>query len=74
MHPMLSRRHLLAAPALLLARPAAAQDTALRVVSPWAFDNLDPIETGYVLRRLGIAETLVGVRPDCQLTGLLAES
>jgi hypothetical protein len=44
------------------------------VVSPWEFDNPDPIETGYVLRRLGIAETLVGVRPDGQLTGLLAES
>ena len=73
-YSMLARRHFLAAPALLLARQAVAQNAALRVVSPWEFDNPDPIETGYVLRRLGIAETLVGVRPNGQLVGLLAES
>ncbi|MCQ4162041.1 ABC transporter substrate-binding protein [Roseomonas sp. GC11] len=74
-HPRLSRRLLLAAPALLLPRAGHAQTaTPLRVVSPWEYDSPDPVETGYILRRLNIAETLVGVRPDGQLTGLLAES
>lgn len=72
--PAVSRRLLLAAPALLLAQSARAQDATLRVVSPWEFNSADPVETGYILRRLGIGETLVGVRPDGQLVGLLAES
>lgn len=73
--PTMSRRALLATPALLMARPAQAQaqDAVLRVVSPWEFDSADPAETGYILRRLGIGETLVGVQPDGQLVGLLAE-
>lgn len=72
--PALPRRLVLAAPALLLARPLRAEAAVLRMVSPWEFSSPDPVETGYVLRRLGIAETLVGVRPDGTLRGLLAES
>ena len=70
----LFRRGLLATPAILLAGPARAAEDALRVVSPWEFDDPDPIQTGYILRRIGVAETLVGVQPDGSLTGLLAES
>ncbi len=69
----LPRRLVLAAPALLLGRNAAAQDGVLRVVSPWAFDTPDPVESGYVLKRLGIAETLVLARPDGTLEGGAAE-
>jgi len=58
-------------PAIL---PARAAERVLRVISPWEFDSPDPIETGYILGRMGIGETLVGVRPDGQLNGLLAES
>ena len=58
----------------LLPGSAAAQDRVLRVVSPWAFDSFDPLETGYVLARLGIGETLVAVQPDGKLVGGLAES
>ena len=58
----------------LLPGSAAAQDRALRVVSPWAFDSFDPLQTGYVLARLGIGETLVAVQPDGTLVGGLAES
>ena len=79
-HPIsrpISRRRLLAAaalPAVLGGRPARAADAVLRIVSPWEFDSPDPIETGYILRRMGIGETLVGVTPDGKLIGLLAES
>ncbi len=67
-----SRRLLLATPALLLARPALAQPGVLRIVSPWTYDTPDPIETGYVIRRLGIAETLVEVATDGTLVPGLA--
>lgn len=64
----LSRRLALAAPALFspMLRPgrASAQDRALRVVAPWTYDTPDPVDTGYVLVRLGIGETLVTVEPD----------
>jgi peptide/nickel transport system substrate-binding protein len=72
----ISRRRLLAAAALpaLKAIPARAAETVLRVVAPWEFDSPDPLETGYILRRMSIGETLVGVHPNGQLFGLLAES
>lgn len=70
---MPTRRLILAAPALLLGRAAAAQDGVIRVVSPWTYDTPDPVETGFMLKRLGIAETLVHVRPDGGLEGGVAE-
>jgi len=74
----LTRRLLLAGAALPALtsrfRPARAADPVLRVVAPWEYDSPDPIETGYILCRIGVGETLVGVRPDGQLVGLLAES
>ena len=74
------RRTLLAGlPALAATawRPASAASSdapVLRVVAPWEFDSADPVETGYILTRIGVGETLVGVRPDGRLVGLLAES
>jgi peptide/nickel transport system substrate-binding protein len=72
----LGRRRFLAATALptVFVRAARGAEAVLRVVSPWEYDSPDPIETGYILRRMGIAETLVGVRPNGDLIGLLAES
>jgi peptide/nickel transport system substrate-binding protein len=55
-------------------RSARAAEAVLRVVAPWEYDSPDPIETGYILRRMGIGETLVGVDPDGHLIGLLAEN
>ena len=51
-----------------------AQERVLHVVSPWEITDLEPAETGYVFRRLGVAETLVEVEPDGQLVGGVAES
>jgi peptide/nickel transport system substrate-binding protein len=72
----LSRRRFMAATALPFVPISvhAATDAVLRVVSPWEYDSPDPIETGYILCRMGIGETLVGVQPSGQLIGLLAES
>ena len=74
----LSRRLVLAAPALLSAvgraAHAATDDKVLRVVAPWEYDSADPIDTGYILTRMGIGETLVMVEPSGRLVGALAES
>jgi len=72
----LNRRRFLAAAALptFFVRGARATESVLQVVSPWEFDSPDPIDTGYVLRRLGIAETLIAVQPDGKLIGMLAEN
>ena len=70
----ITRRLLLSAAAFLPALRARAAEPMLRIVSPWEFDSPDPLQTGYILRRIGVGETLVGVRPDGQLVGLLAES
>ncbi len=77
---MPTRRSVLAALSVpvLGTGPASAQGATpaagiLRVTSPWAFDNPDPIETGYVVRRLGIAETLVEVAADGNLVPGVAE-
>ncbi len=74
---LISRRKVLAATALLspAVRPrrAAAQTRTLRVVSPWTYDTPDPLDTGYILTRLGIGETLVTVTPDGRLSGGVAE-
>jgi peptide/nickel transport system substrate-binding protein len=60
--------------ALVFAGAAQAQDRALTVVSPWEITDLEPLETGYVFRRLGVSETLVEVEPDGTLSGGVAES
>lgn len=59
---------------LLAAAPGVAQDRALTVVSPWEISDLEPLETGYVFRRMGVGETLVEVEPDGRLSPGLAES
>ena len=78
--PSLSRRALLVgsgAAALSLPETANAQgggEAVLRVVAPWEYPTLTPADTGYVLTRLGVAETLVTVRPDGSLAGQVATS
>lgn len=75
----LSRRALSRA-ALLLAglnfsAPVLAQqgEAVLRVVAPWEYTSNDPTDTGYILTRISVAETLVQVGPDGTLTGGVAE-
>lgn len=73
----LSRRTLLAGAGaiagLAWAGPLAAQNaTPLRIVGPWDFTSLEPTDTGYLLTRLGVAETLVQVEPNGQLVGGVA--
>ena len=74
MHLSISRRALIAAAAASAATRAQAEEPTLLVVAPWEFDSPDPLQTGYILRRIGVGETLIGVRPDGKLVGLLAES
>lgn len=79
----ISRRALIglasALPAIALlgsAVPSLAQqgEPVLRVVAPWEYTSNDPADTGYILTRLGVAETLVQVEPEGQLVGGIAES
>lgn len=74
----ISRRLVLAAAlaAPLTTFPAFAQQTepVLRVVAPWEYTSNDPSDTGYILTRMGVAETLVQVEPEGQLVGGVAES
>lgn len=74
----ISRRTLLATAlaAPLAASPARAQngEPVLRVVAPWEYTSNDPSDTGYILTRMGVAETLVQVEPEGQLVGGVAES
>lgn len=68
----LPRRTVLAGGAALAApRHAAAQGggRTLLVVSPREYGSDDPVDTGYIHTRLGVAETLVGVEPDGRLVG-----
>jgi peptide/nickel transport system substrate-binding protein len=53
---------------------AQGTSRALKVVAPWEVMNLDPSKTGYVFTRLEVAETLVEVDDQGQLTGGLARS
>ncbi len=70
----LTRRTLLAASTASLALPARAQtQPTLRVVAPWEVTSLQPADTGYIFARMEVAETLVGVDPNGQLVGLVAE-
>ena len=74
----LSRRLVLAAPALLapMLRPgrALADEPVLRVAAPWSYDTPDPVDTGFILTRMSIGETLVTAGPDGRVVGGLAES
>ena len=67
----------LAASATALAFPslASAQEVGvLRVAAPWEWTSNEPTETGYIMTRMQIAETLVMVEPDGKLVGGIAES
>lgn len=74
----LSRRALLAgslaAPFLPGLARAGAEDDVLHVVAPWEYTSDDPADIGYILTRMGIAETLVQVEPDGRLVGGVAAS
>ena len=75
-----TRRSLLALSAggistvLLPSRPRAGEPGVLRVASPWEWTSNEPTDTGYLMTRLGIGETLVQVEPDGRLSGGIAES
>jgi peptide/nickel transport system substrate-binding protein len=56
-----------------LARASAQSGEAvLRVVAPWEYTSSDPADVGYILTRIGVAETLVQVEPDGKLVGGVA--
>jgi peptide/nickel transport system substrate-binding protein len=57
-------------PSLLRAQEAGV----LRVASPWEWTSNEPTDTGYIMARMQIAETLVMVEPDGKLVGGVAES
>src|SRR5262249_46052366 len=63
---LLSRRDVMrlagiaSALAVVAPRGAAAQERALRIVSPWEISGIDPAQSGYFFTRLQIAEPLVG--------------
>lgn len=75
----LSRRALhraaLSLAALSVSPPLLAQqnEAVLRVIAPWEYSSNDPAEVGYILTRIGVAETLVQVAPDGSLSGGVAE-
>lgn len=74
----LSRRAVLAgalaAPFATFEAGAEQADQTLRVVAPWEYTSNDPADTGYILTRMGVAETLVQVEPEGQLVGGIAAS
>lgn len=59
----------LALPSVLHAQEAGV----LRVASPSEWTSSEPTDTGHIMARLQIAETLVMVEPDGRLVGGLAE-
>ena len=78
--PLITRRAALAIAAsatTAVAFPslASAQEAGvLRVASPWEWTSNEPTDTGYIMARMQIAETLVMVEPDGKLVGGIAES
>ncbi len=68
----------LAASATVLAAfptlPRAQEAGVLRVGAPWEWTSNEPADTGYIMARMQIAETLVMVEPDGKLVGGIAES
>jgi peptide/nickel transport system substrate-binding protein len=72
-----SRRSALALAAAAIAAPSlprAQEAGVLRVAAPWEWTSNEPTDTGYIMSRMQIAETLVRVEPDGRLVGGLAES
>ncbi|MCA0400056.1 MAG: ABC transporter substrate-binding protein [Proteobacteria bacterium] len=57
-------------PSLVQAQEAGV----LRVASPWEYTSNEPTDTGFLMTRMQIAETLVMVEPDGRLVGGIAES
>lgn len=57
-------------PSVLRAQEAGV----LRVASPWEWTSNEPTDTGFIMARMQIAETLVMVEPDGKLVGGVAES
>lgn len=49
-------------------------EAVLRVVAPWEYTSNDPLDIGYILTRIGVAQTLVQVETDGKLSGGVAES
>jgi peptide/nickel transport system substrate-binding protein len=73
----LSRRSALALATAAVAAPRsprAQERDVLRVAAPWEWTSNEPTDTGYIMSRMQIAETLVRVEPDGRLVGGLAES
>jgi peptide/nickel transport system substrate-binding protein len=67
---LVTRRKILTSAAALpfiSVRPAVAQQDVLRVVAPWEFTSNEPADVGFILTRMGVARTLVQVRPDGRL-------
>jgi peptide/nickel transport system substrate-binding protein len=52
----------------------AQEQGVLRVASPWEWTSNEPTDTGYIMARMQIAETLVMVEPDGRLVGGVADS
>ncbi len=50
-----------------------AEPGVLRVAAPWEYTSNEPSDTGYIVTRMQIAETLVMVEPDGKLVGGIAE-
>ena len=78
-----SRRRILAGAAIILSlgfaavsvpEQAYAQNDVLRVAAPWEWTSNEPTDTGFIMARMQIAETLVMVEPDGKLFGGVAES
>ncbi len=75
---LLSRRQwmsaALTASLVSMSLSAAAEPGVLRVAAPWEYTSNEPSDTGYIMARMQIAETLVMVEPDGKLVGGIAES
>lgn len=54
------------------AQPVLARERTLTIAAPWEVTALDPAANGYVLQRLGIAETLVDAIEAAELVPGLA--
>lgn len=78
--PRLTRRSALALAASAAASAGlpsvahAQEQGVLRVAAPWEWTSNEPTDTGYIMARMQIAETLVMVEPDGKLVGGVAES
>ena len=55
---------LAAAAGFSTAAVAQKGEAVLRVVAPWEYTSNDPLDIGYILTRIGVAQTLVQVETD----------